>query len=329
MALPVVRRGAHQAFHRPVQRPVAIIRQQVRGDQVQCIERLAQDEGQFRPDLENGKAVGDEGGQRGRALIVGGMRLEHQRGVVGQNAGQGAGLGGVIEDHVLIAEFDARLHHDAHHAAQRIGQPAFGEDAGVNRDGLVGIGRGGGGDRVKRMVGAAGGRDLGPDDVDRHRPARLARGILRDGGKARGAGGDGHVVGRGGVVGAGHRGVEMQLEEPGPGIGRDHAFGLGHRRLGRKVAPGVGAKVIAAQHDLPLGTALLPRQIVHPRHKIGGRHAGIAAPVVDLVAGRLDQHGRARLAPVAQGGAQHDRMGGTDRGDAPWRSGPEKGRQIG
>ena len=121
----------------------------------------------------------------------------------------------------------------------------------------------------------------------------------------------------------------MQLEEPGPGIGRDHAFRLIHRPLRRKVAPGIRAKVIAAKDNLPLGAALLPRQIVHPRHKIGGRHAGITAPMVDLVAGRLDQHGRARLAPVAKGGAQHDRMGGTDRGDAPWRSGPEKWGEIG
>ena len=109
----------------------------------------------------------------------------------------------------------------------------------------------------------------------------------------------------------------MDLVKPRRDIGRDHAFGLGHGDLGRLGPPRVRPKVIAAQHDPGGGAAFLGRDPPHQCREIAWCHAGIAALMVDLIAGRLDQHGGAGRRAVAQRRAQHQRMRRTDRGDAP------------
>jgi hypothetical protein len=50
--------------------------------------------------------------------------------------------------------------------------------------------------------------------------------------------------------------------------------------------------------------------------KVGGRHAGVAAVMVDLVAGRLDQHRAVIRVALAKRSLDDDRMGGADGGQA-------------
>ena len=50
--------------------------------------------------------------------------------------------------------------------------------------------------------------------------------------------------------------------------------------------------------------------------EISGRHAGIAALLVDLVAGRLDEDAPVGAKPERQRGLNDDGMGGADRCDA-------------
>ena len=63
--------------------------------------------------------------------------------------------------------------------------------------------------------------------------------------------------------------------------------------------------------------------------KVGRRHAGVAALLVDLVAGRLDQH-RFTDRPAPQQSRLDDHgMGGADRGDPDWGASPAIPRYIG
>ncbi|MEZ5722937.1 MAG: hypothetical protein R3D59_16075 [Paracoccaceae bacterium] len=66
----------------------------------------------------------------------------------------------------------------------------------------------------------------------------------------------------------------MELAEAGGDIGRDHPVRLRHRGVGVEVAPGVGAEMVAAEHD-PVGrAAFLDRDPGQQVDEIGGLHAG-------------------------------------------------------
>ena len=91
------------------------------------------------------------------------------------------------------------------------------------------------------------------------------------------------------LTGASHAGVEMQLGEAGPGVGLDHRLGPLHRLIGRQMLPWIGTEMIAAEDHSGGIKADARRDTLHESAEISGRHAGIAALLVDLVAGRLDQ----------------------------------------
>src|SRR6185312_4607303 len=92
------------------------------------------------------------------------------------------------------------------------------------------------------------------------------------------------------VVGAGHRRIEVNLAESRFDEGGDHGAGAIHGDGGRLVLPRIGAKVIAAEDDAVGIDAFAGGHDVDEILEAGGGHAGIAAELVDLVAGRLDQH---------------------------------------
>ncbi|KAG1438539.1 hypothetical protein G6F55_013922 [Rhizopus delemar] len=97
----------------------------------------------------------------------------------------------------------------------------------------------------------------------------------------------------------------MDLVEAGGDVGLDQHAGVGHRFGGRVLLPGIRAKMITAQ-DQPL--AREPFFICQGADVIAvlrRGHAGVAAELVDLVGGGLDQqHGAVRQCHV-HGGAQH------------------------
>src|SRR5580704_11764609 len=50
--------------------------------------------------------------------------------------------------------------------------------------------------------------------------------------------------------------------------------------------------------------------------EISGRHAGVTAFLIDLIAGRLDEDAPSGATAQSEGGLYRDRMGGADRSDA-------------
>lgn len=92
-------------------------------------------------------------------------------------------------------------------------------------------------------------------------------------------------------AGAAHACIEMQLGEAGPRIGLDHRHGLGHGAFRWQMFPRVWAKVVAAEDDPLLREGDAVGDAGDETGEIGGRHAGIAAVLIDLVAGRLNQQG--------------------------------------
>ena len=77
------------------------------------------------------------------------------------------------------------------------------------------------------------------------------------------------------------------------------AMGLG--RDGRRRGSATGGQVFPA------------RNVHRPAHEIGWLHPRVAAELVDLVAGRLNQQRRPGVCGLARGGLDHQRMGGADR----------------
>src|SRR3954447_4921758 len=58
------------------------------------------------------------------------------------------------------------------------------------------------------------------------------------------------------------------------------------------------------------------RQLQDEIAEVGRAHPGVPTELVDLVAGRLEKGDTAVVAGLGEGGPQHQRVRGTDRGDA-------------
>jgi hypothetical protein len=136
---------------------------------------------------------------------------------------------------------------------------------------------------------AAGGRDFGADDEEEF--ARVG-GVFQGGGGQGGGAGSGDFVGElRGFSGAAFGAVEVDLGEACGGVVGDHTVGFGHGVGGKEFAPGLRAKVVAAEEDatgVHLGAGCYA---IDKADKIGGRQTGVAAVLVDLVRRRLDDDG--------------------------------------
>ncbi len=239
---------------------------------------------------------------------------------------QGRGLLGHIAHDIAVPELDARLHHEADDPRKGRLLSEGGKGGAVQVDGPGGIG-GRGEVEVGDVFGrAARHRHLGPDDIDDLLPRTLRLGHGGEGGGARGN----RLFGqRAGIVGAGHTGVEVDLGEPGGGIGRDHGTGLVHRGGGGQVPPGVRAEVVAAEDHAVGRHALLAGDAHHEGVEIGGPHACIAAVLIDLIARRLDQDRAPGQMAASQSCPQDHGMRRADGGDAARRSTVLGGDQVG
>ena len=108
----------------------------------------------------------------------------------------------------------------------------------------------------------------------------------------------------------------MQLGEAGSGVAFDHGFGPLHRLVRGQMLPRIGTKMIASENDPGGVKTNARRDRLDETAEIGRRHAGVAALLVDLIAGRLDKDAPARAKPERQGGFDDDWMGGANRCDA-------------
>ena len=151
---------------------------------------------------------------RGR-LIVGGVRFVNEPRLALDPARELAGLGGVVVDDLVVVEFDARLHDQCHCAFP--GRTETERHEGVT----VGVERHS--DRARRghrqgtqfLGGTSGCRDLRADHVEGCFAAGLAPCTLGGVAQPRRALRDDGVRQRAGIVGTGHRAVEMDLPKAG------------------------------------------------------------------------------------------------------------------
>ena len=169
---------------------------------------------------------------------------------------------------------------------------------------------------VERLQRPARHRHFGADDIDRSFTACPLDRRLGDFSKFGRARGDRFIGKHGWIVGAGHARIQMHLGEAGARIGIDHRRSLLHRGGGSHVLPRVRSEMIAAEDQAIDRETRFVRMRLDKAAEAGRRHAGVAAVVVDLVAGGLDQHIRAPRRAMAQGSLDDQRMRRADRGDA-------------
>jgi hypothetical protein len=95
----------------------------------------------------------------------------------------------------------------------------------------------------------------------------------------------------------------------------DHIRGMADRLLRAELLPGVRAKMVATEQDA------LPRKVgsrsnlLHALPKVRGRHSGVAAELIDLIAGSFDQQRAIAHERVPHGGFNDPRMRRTHRVD--------------
>ncbi len=238
-------------------------------------------------------------------------------------------LGAVVVDDLVVVELDARLHHGGDDARPRFRQPLRREHRAVGLDR---------GDRrlesrhlqLGQILGrAAEHRHLGADDIDARLTADASLRGLGDADQARGAAGDG-VLRQG--TGSSAHDMEQSawmLAEAGGHVLLDQHLGLLHGLLGGQTGPRIGAQMVPAQQNALARQADLVGEAVDEVAEHLGRHTGIAAVLIDLVAGRLDQHhAHIGLQRVDESRLDDQRMGRTDRIYAASLAGLVPGDQI-
>lgn len=189
-----------------------------------------------------------------------------------------------------MVELHPWLHHERGDPRPHVFEPGCGESRLMRLDGstcVLGRGRR---EPCQRLVGAAGDRYLGADDVDRGLDAQAVRGLF--GHPQQPCRAIGHnLVGQDlRVVGAPHAAIEVDLAVAGFDVGRDERVGVGHSHRCRLVLPTVGAQMVTAEDHAVAVESLLVGDVVHQVAEVGGPHTGIAAELVDLVRRRLDEH---------------------------------------
>jgi hypothetical protein len=162
-------------------------------------------------------------------------------------------------------------------------------------------------------------RDLGPDHVDGQwgTGGALGGSGLRSGGQLRGPlGGDLVRERTAGVVRAAHARVEVDLLVAGEHVLPHHLGGALHRRRRAVLRrERMWPQVIAAEHQALRGQSGVRREPRDERHELLRLDAGVAAILVDLVRGRLDQHARAVGERLLERRLEHERVRRADRRD--------------
>ena len=107
----------------------------------------------------------------------------------------------------------------------------------------------------------------------------------------------------------------MDLGKACPDIALDQFPGQGHRLLGGALGPYQGPQMVAAQKQIFSFQTDFLSQRLGVGVKIPGRHAGVTAELIDLIAGSLHQYASAPAKGPLHGGLQHKGIGGADRAD--------------
>jgi len=327
---PGGRMGEHGAVDGGLQVGLLGGQDELRLDGREGVEGFAESEGEGGADFQEGEAVFDEGAVGGGVLVVGGVGFEDDgAGFAATPVNEGGREGAVVVDDGGVVELNAGLDDDGDDAGPGVLKAGGEEGAAMDVEGMGGgFGRGDGDAVGEGVGGAAGCGDFGADDVDGGLGLELAGGGTGVfGGKAEpnAAGGD-LVVRQGrGIARAGHAGVEMDFAEASGGEGGDHDFGVTHGIGCGEVAPGIGAEMIAAEDEGSGGKTGLVGDGFDEAAEAGWLHTGVAAVLIDLVAGGFNKKEAAIGDGLLGGGAKDERMGGADG----WNAGGPVGWLVG
>ena len=243
------------------------------------------------------------------------MRLEHQPRHLSQSGTELTSTLGLVDHDVPVVKLDSGLGHQGDYRLEGGLGSNRGEGAPVRFEG--------GGDGfwsshlevLDRCYCATGDRYFGTDDIARS-PGGICCCGFGDHCEASGALGRHGVRQVVGLALTAHAGVDVDLLVPGGDIGGHHRFGLCQRGLGGQVPPRVRPEVIATKDYLLAREPHLIGDTVHLVAEGGRGQARVATFVVDLVAGRLDEHCRPIGGGLAYGCFDHHRMCRAHRGDA-------------
>jgi hypothetical protein len=133
-------------------------------------------------------------------------------------------------------------------------------------------------------------------------------GVLRDGAQACCTARDDGFGQRLRIAAASHGTIEMNLAEAGYDILTDHFSSLRQCVTRRFVPPGIGTEVIAAEPQLLLAKPCLLRDLEYEATEVRGRHAGIAAELIDLIRRGLDEQGGIECPRLSHGTLNNPRM---------------------
>ena len=232
------------------------------------------------------------------------------------NAAEGLRLARAVIDDLVVVELDARLNDERQHARPGRLEPGAREGLAMRSDRCGRGFRRRDGERREVLGRAARRRHFGADHVDRRfsacgSPARLCASA-----EIRRARGDDFFRQWIRVALAGHRAIEVNLANARGDVFADEIGRLRHRRPGRLCAPGIGPEVIAADPDAPGGKVEPRRDAAQEAHEVGRAHARVAAELVDLVRGRLDEQRLAGSRGLLHRARDDGRMRGAERPDA-------------
>ena len=248
---------------------------------------LAKGEGQQRADFQDGEMVRNEARERGFGLKIGRMGFVDDARNVQHRRAQRGRFRRVVGEHLRIAHVDPWLDHERDDLAHRVRDSLRREGRVMQFEGPARrLGRSHR-ERVERFRLAARNGDLGSDNIDQ---IAAAGRFLRDGAKFCRAFGDRRFR-QGAIVRAGHAGVEMDFREAGFDIGAHYVARFAQSLVRRPALPGIGPEMVASEDDPGDGDAFLASEPLDESPVCGGRHAGVAAVLVHLVAGGLDQDG--------------------------------------
>ena len=107
----------------------------------------------------------------------------------------------------------------------------------------------------------------------------------------------------------------MNFAKTGANIIVDQRFRQLHCFFCRPILPGVGAEMIASQPQTIACQPFLVRQSPQGIAELFRRLAGVAAKLIDLIRGGLDQYRRAARFGLPQGRFQHPGVSGTNGKD--------------
>ena len=105
----------------------------------------------------------------------------------------------------------------------------------------------------------------------------------------------------------------MELAESSQGVGLDHADRLGHREARSQVAPGLRAQVVAPEDQVRLGQPDVRRGRPDLSSEIPRGHARVAAVLIYLIAGSLDNRHLAAIPSKCKPGVNNHRVRAAER----------------